>query len=301
MILTNEYRINYYLNNLPHLHVRVDHEMLRFDYDKIFATNKEGLKEYDYLNSYFRDMIKYMSNINTEKYFFCLFGDSFQAQSYPAFIKTKRINEPSCNILLNLDSERHASMLHFIKNIDRPYNEKNDKLLWRGASTGNHIHGMRDTIVKKFQYHPNTNIDIKYNDLLQGYTNEKNEYLLGDYKTLEQQLEYKFLISLEGNDVASNLKWMLLSKSVVLMPKPRICSWYMEDTLKPFIHYIPLNDDFSDLEEKYNWCLNNYEECEFISNNATQYIEQFMDENNENEITRKVIETYLDRVHIDLP
>jgi len=301
MTFTNEERINYYLNNLGYLHVRLDDEMLRFDYDKVFATNKERLKEYEHLNSYFRDMIRYMSSIDTGKYFFCLFGDNFYAQTYPSFIKTKKINEESNNVLLNLDSERHVAMLHYIKNIDKPYHAKNEKLLWRGASTGNEIHGKRDLIVKKFQYHANHDIDIKYNELIQGYTNDKNEYLLGDYKNLEQQLDYKFLISIEGNDVASNLKWMLLSNSVVLMPKPRICSWFMEDKLEPFVHYIPLNDDFTDLEDKYNWCLHNQGECEKISINATHYIEQFMDQNRENEITRRVIETYLDRVNIDVP
>lgn len=301
MTFTNEERINYYLNNLQHLDVCVDHEMLRFDYDKVFATNKEGLKKYEHLNSYFRDMIRYTSNINTEKYFFCLFGDNFQTQTHPSFIKTKKINEESNNVLLNLDSERHTTMLNYIKNIDKPYHAKNEKILWRGASTGNHIHGQRDLIVIKFQHHSNPDIDIKYNELVQGYTNNKNEYLLGDYKNLEQQLEYKFLISIEGNDVASNLKWMLLSNSIVLMPKPKICSWFMEDKLEPFVHYIPLNDDFSDLEDKYNWCLHNQGECEKISKNASQYIEQFMDQNRENEITRRVIETYLERVNIEVP
>ncbi len=300
MMFTNEDRIDYYLNNLVNLHVRVDDEMLRFDYDKVFAINKEGLKNYEHLNSYFRDMIRYMSNINTDRYFFCLFGDNFQTQTYPSFIKTKRIDELSNNILLNLDSERHTAMLHYIKNIDKPFHEKNDNLLWRGASTGNHIHGQRDLIVRKFQHHPNHMIDIKYNELLQGYTNDKNEYLLGDYKSLEQQLDYKFLISIEGNDVASNLKWMMLSNSVVLMPNPKICSWFMEDKLRPFVHYIPLNDDFSDLEDKYNWCLHNQGACEKISRNATQYIEQFMDQNRENEITRQVIETYLERIDIEV-
>ncbi len=66
MMFTNEDRIDYYLNNLVNLHVRVDDEMLRFDYDKVFAINKEGLKNYEHLNSYFRDMIRYMSNINTD-------------------------------------------------------------------------------------------------------------------------------------------------------------------------------------------------------------------------------------------
>ena len=31
-------------------------------------------------------------------------------------------------------------------------------------------------------------------------------------------LQYKYLLSLEGNDVATGLKWMMLSDSVVFMP-----------------------------------------------------------------------------------
>jgi hypothetical protein len=167
MTFTNEDRINYYLNNLANLCVRVDGEMLRFDYDKVFATNKEGLKKYEHMNSYFRDMIRYMSSIDTEKYFFCLFGDNFHPQMYPSFIKTKKINEESNNVLLNLDSEIHTYMLNDIKNIDRPFNEKNEKLLWRGASTGNLVHGKRDLIVKKFQYHNDSNMSNKrYSNLL---------------------------------------------------------------------------------------------------------------------------------------
>ena len=114
----------------------------------------------------------------------------------------------------------------------------------------------------------------------------------------QEQLKSKFIISIEGNDVASNLKWLLLSKSVVLMPIPKICSWFMEDHLQPFIHFVPLKDDFTDLEEKYNWCLNNLDDCEKISQNATKYIQQFMDEKKEKEITIKVIEKYLEKINI---
>jgi hypothetical protein len=301
MEFSNEERINYYLNNLKCVSFCLDHDMLRFDYDKIFAINKEKLHEYQDLNSYFRDMIKYMSLVETKKYFVCSFGDCFQRKTYPCFIKTKKISENSHNVLLNLDTERHTSMLQNIKNIDKPFASKKNMLLWRGVSTGNHIHGLRRLAVKKFQNHPNQNIDIKYNALVQGINNDNNEYILGDHKPLKQQLDYKFLLSIEGNDVASNLKWMLLSNSVVLMPVPKICSWFMEDKLQPFIHYVPVNDDFSDLENKYNWCLNNDSLCENISRNATQYIEQFMNENKENEITKRVIETYLERVNIEHP
>ena len=65
---------------------------------------------------------------------------------------------------------------------------------------------------------------------------------------IAKELKYKYLLSLEGNDVSSSLKWMLYSNSVVFMRNPRIVSWIMEDHLEPYIHYIPLNDDFNNNE-----------------------------------------------------
>jgi hypothetical protein len=52
---------------------------------------------------------------------------------------------------------------------------------------------------------------------------------------MESLLEYKGIIMIEGNDVASGLKWALLSQSVVLMPPPKHTSWAMEELLEPWI------------------------------------------------------------------
>jgi len=35
---------------------------------------------------------------------------------------------------------------------------------------------------------------------------------------LHQHLKYKFVLSLEVNDVASNLKWIMSSNSIAVMP-----------------------------------------------------------------------------------
>jgi len=298
--LTNEYRINYYTNNLNNLTIEVNKDEMKFKYDVIFLANKDYLENNKHLNGYFKDITNYFSHINSEKYFFCIFGDNFNNSTYPCFIKTREINNNHSynnNILLKLNTNCHTSMLNLVSSLDIPFNKKNNKLLWRGSSTGNNIHGLRTRLVKKFQNHPKSDIDIKFTKLVQGCTNN-NEYIISDNMSYQEQLKSKFIISIEGNDVASNLKWLLLSKSVVLMPIPKICSWFMEDHLQPFIHFVPLKDDFTDLEEKYNWCLNNLDDCEKISQNATKYIQQFMDEKKEKEITTKVIEKYLEKINI---
>ena len=112
-------------------------------------------------------------------------------------------------------------------------------------------------------------------------------------------LQYKFIISIEGNDVATNLKWLLLSNSVALMPLPTKVSWIMEDMLIPFVHFVPIEVDYSDLESKFEWCLNNLEKCEEISKNATKYMEQFLDDENEKYIATEVIKKYFEYVKIN--
>ena len=46
--------------------------------------------------------------------------------------------------------------------------------------------------------------------------------------------------------MASGLKWMLFSNSVVFMAPPTKTSWAMEEKLVPYVHYIPLwqNKDY---------------------------------------------------------
>ena len=65
-----------------------------------------------------------------------------------------------------------------------------------------------------------------------------------------RHLNYKFILCLEGNDVASNLKWVMSSNSIAVMPKPKYETWFMEGKLKGNVHYIEIKDDYSDLEEK---------------------------------------------------
>ena len=59
-------------------------------------------------------------------------------------------------------------------------------------------------------------------------------------------------MALEGIDVASNLKWVMSSNSIAVMPRPTCETWFMEGTLIPDYHYIEIKPDFSDLEERLN-------------------------------------------------
>ena len=75
------------------------------------------------------------------------------------------------------------------------------------------------------------------------FTNNNLLNITGDFMTIREQLKYKFIVSLEGNDVATNLKWLMSSNSVCIMRKPTCETWFMEGTLGANYHYILIEDD----------------------------------------------------------
>ena len=284
-----------------------------------------------------------------DKKFLARFGDVFFSIPIPVITKTRptkylkgndftvniknQQNESitiykTCNVIINLDKDRHwHTPISEVKKHDIPFNNKTNKLFWRGGFTGfgwgqvATSRPSRKTLCEKFSRHPNKLIDIapcgimpitnSQKGIIGGgdwsYTGRTAEEGWGDVwvrganiTPIKEQLKFRFLISIEGGDIATNLKWILYSNSVPLMAKPTMCSWLMEDKLEPWIHYVPLDDQFDDLEEKYTWCLNNLDKCEEIAINGKKYIEQFLDGEREAEITNLVLRKYVDNVTINL-
>ena len=122
-------------------------------------------------------------------------------------------------------------------------------------------------------------IDVCFTNLCQGATEtpEKEKYyskFLCDELKMQQILDYRYLIAVEGNDVATGLKWMLYSNSVVFMPPPRYETRFREGLILPWIHYIPLANDFQDLPEKIKFCDENSNICERIAKEATKFAQK---------------------------
>ena len=224
--------------------------------------------------------------------------DVFFHCDIPILTKTRPIGE-SYNILLKIfDQERHWGMVSKIHTLDTEYHSKNNKLIWRGCSNGfllSEDRPSRLTLCKKFYNHENKMIDIGFSDVT---LPEYNIYIK-NRMTIEEQLKSKFIISLEGGDVGTSLKWLLASNSTVIMPKPTMVSWLMEDKLEPWIHYVPINKNYDNLIEIYEWCSNNINKCEIIAHNGKMYMQQFMNEDNEILIQKEILKEYNKYVNIN--
>lgn len=241
-----------------------------------------GFKYRLYCKSYFFDTYqatKYFPDANKIAY---EFGDVTKIASAPTLVKSRPIGEANENsVLLKLNKVRHFV---FVKD-NRAFEDKEFKLLWRGNVFENQKN--REALLEKFAGHPLCDV---------GHVNEVKDspYPKAEKLTLYEHLKYQFILSLEGNDVATNLKWILSSNSIAVMPKPKYETWFMEGTLIPDYHYVLVKDDFSDLIEKVTYYHENPIAAQAIIKNANKHVKQFQNRKREKLISLLVLKKYFD-------
>ncbi|ORY41691.1 hypothetical protein BCR33DRAFT_699055 [Rhizoclosmatium globosum] len=82
----------------------------------------------------------------------------------------------------------------------------------------------------------------------------------------EQTKQYKYLIVVDGNAWPNRLQTYLETNSVILFNGIFI-DWVIWQ-LKPWVHYVPVKPDFSDLEEVMDWLQKHDDEAKKINENA---------------------------------
>ncbi|KAG8907344.1 Glycosyltransferase Family 90 domain containing protein [Tulasnella sp. 403] len=169
---------------------------------------------------------------------------------------------------------------------DPPWHEKRyNRLLWRGSNTGIWF-GERDAwnisqrvrlvqlanehngLVDVFRSTPSCDTAIgsvnklsqgKLNDLLMnvGFTGQAIQCAPGVCKTVESTLKFKefltyemanqwkYVIDVDGNGWSARFKRLMSTNSLVL--KSTIFPEWFMDRIQPWVHYVPVKNDFSDL------------------------------------------------------
>jgi len=89
-----------------------------------------------------------------------------------------------------------------------------------------------------------------------------------------EMIKYKYILDIDGNGCTWDATaWKLNSGSVIFKTESRWRQWFYDDYL-PWVHYVPINDDFSNLQEMYCWCEQNQDKCEEIIKNAKQLFQK---------------------------
>ena len=241
-------------------------------------TYKFGGKD----STYFFDLYQVLKYFPLKSKLTYLFGDITHIPEQPTIVKSRPVNGNNKNaVMLKLNKVRHFT---FTKDGNR-YQKKKDLLVWRG-----HIDERTQKRIDFFNCHLNNPLcDIAATPHSRCNADWKKPKL-----TIEEQLKYKFILSVEGIDVATNLKWVMSSNSIAVMPAPEYETWFMEGALIPDYHYISIKRDFSDLDEKLNYYLENEDKALEIIKNAHEYVNQFKHKKREKIISLLVMKKYFE-------
>ena len=226
---------------------------------------------------YYYDLVQYTRYFKNHLKIKFKFGDIQENQNSLTIVKSRPIDHTGNSVLMKLDALRH---FYFV-NDTIPFSEKKNEAVWRG-----YIHKEnRRSLVEKFYNHPQCNIgNIPLHN--------ENPDWAKPFISIEEQLQYKFILSIEGHDVATNLKWIFSSNSLCFMPTPKFETWFMEGKLIPNVHYVHLKDDYSDMLEKMDYYTTHEDEALIIIKNAQNWVARFLDEKLEKIISLKVLDAY---------
>ncbi|MFO7701409.1 MAG: glycosyl transferase family 90 [Psychroflexus maritimus] len=256
---------------------------------KVNLENSVSIEQFKLKNMnqkvYFFDSYKYLRFFDPKLRFCHEFGDVTFIPEEPSILKSRPIAEDNQNsVILKLNKVRH-----FVRVNDQlKFEDKKDQLIFRGKVT---YKEQRRKFFEMYFNHPLC-------DLGDTQTKKINPDEWKVEKTsIYYLLKYKYILALEGIDVASNLKWVMSSNSIAVMPQPTYETWFMEAKLIPNVHYIEIKPDFSDLEERLNYYTQHPEEAQKIITNAKAYVEKFWDKEKEDIIALLVLKKYFEKTN----
>ncbi|KAJ7676674.1 glycosyl transferase family 90-domain-containing protein [Mycena polygramma] len=149
---------------------------------------------------------------------------------------------------------------------DIAWEAKIPRLYWRGKSSGGQISGSNYRAFPRFRavdigrVHPDL-MDVAisgFHDSLCGAHCDaakiKAEYdITGASVPREEVYRYKYVLDIDGNSFSGRYLGLLRSGSLVF--KSTVFEEYFSDWLRPFVHYIPVLPDLSDLVQRIEWAI----------------------------------------------
>lgn len=185
--------------------------------------------------------------------------DYFPVFPYPVLSFGRHGNDPFVQLIPDTDFIRSRGYIQLQEEIDRydcEWQQKQKRLFWRGSMHG-FPYSAYDPERKKSQRALLVDWSTQHGDICDACSSHT--------ATKQEQLRYRYLIDIDGEVNAwSGLYWKLYSNSVVFKVSSHYEQWYY-NKLVPWTHYIPVQGDLNDLQEKFSWALQHDDECSLIA------------------------------------
>lgn len=234
---------------------------------------------------YYFDSQQFTRCFSKQLHWLILPGDIVHVPARPTIVKSRPLTTHNENsVLMKMDKVRHFIFV----NDTTPFADKLPSAIFRGK-----VAGKKERMEFMQLYFGSTICNC--GDV------SRDPSMPAEWQTpkltIRDHLRYRFIMALEGNDVASNLKWIMSSNSIAVMPRPTCETWFMEGTLVPNYHYIEIQPDFSDLEQRLNYYNTHLNEAQAIIEHAHAFVQPFKDQQREQLIALGVMNNYLKMVN----
>lgn len=96
------------------------------------------------------------------------------------------------------------------------------------------------------------------------------KFMLRADRFSESLPKYKYLLSIEGVAASWRGRELFAAGSVVLLQRGRWVEFF-DASLKPFVHYVPIESDLSDLEQRFVWLEANPDKAKELADAASEF------------------------------
>ena len=206
-----------------------------------------------------------------------------QIQPYIDYAKAKKktfmvgtlcqlVEEKNINyVYLPLDDDLFAEGIqtYFNKNTLIPWEHRSSELCWRGGCSG--IGGSASIRVRFvdhiYKHNPHTDVRLSTwwsegKPIPPAYFADRIHY--------SEFLKHKIFFIVDGTCIASNHMYAFATGCIPFLISNNCIFWFSH-LIEPYVHYIPVNYDLSNLLEQLEWVKNNDALAQRIADNAFQF------------------------------
>jgi hypothetical protein len=229
----------------------------------------DGYPEYRYMNT-FEKTPRIMGETECKN----VHRFSFSETEYPVYHSKQTIFAQSAmkyipKVISIIDRHYlYCSLYKTYRSIHRgiPFSHKKNKIIF----------GCRTDRGSKYNFVERKDIEINQRSYFYSdYCDKRNTIYKEDgWITEYEMISYKYILNIDGNaSTWDATAWKMNSGSVIFKVDGPWIQWFYSEYL-PYVHYIPIKDDMSDLQEKYMWCEEHPEECEKIVENSKKLFQK---------------------------
>jgi hypothetical protein len=140
-----------------------------------------------------------------------------------------------------------------------PFKNKISKIVYAGNNRGN-----------KYNFTKRRDIEVSQRAYFSSNSVPKDNIDAPSHIERHDMINYKYVLDIDGNaSTWDATAWKLNSGSVIFKTDSNWEQWFYKE-FKPWVHYVPVADDFSDIQERYKWCEANPEKCEEMIRKAKE-------------------------------